>query len=776
MRFKQVTYNLTTLVDQIEIGSIGLPELQRPFVWNRTKIRDLFDSMYKGFPVGFLLLWQTGVDPGAKQIGVGNKQKVPSSLVVDGQQRLTSLYAVLKAAPVVGSDYKESKVDIAFQPSVGKFDVTSAAHRRDPEWIPNISEVWSPDTGLIHFANSYVGKLREAREVSVTDEAVITGNIQRLHAISNFQFIALELAADLDEEQVADIFVRINSEGVRLNQADFILTLMSVWDDKGRKELEEFCRRAKTPSAGSISSPFNWFIEPSPDQLLRVAIALAFRRARLSQVYSVLRGKDPDTGIVDPELRDRQFEQLRSAQDFALDLTNWHEFLKSVRASGYQSAKMLTSQTALIYTYAIFLIGRRDFGLDWDRLKTAISRWFFMVALTSRYSSSSETQMELDMSRLRKLDSAEEFLGELDRVCKSELTSDFWDIRLPNDLDRSGTRSPALFAFDASLCLLNTPALFSRQSVLSLLDPSVSAKKSGVERHHLFPRAYLDSLGFSSTQDKNQLANYALVEWHDNITIGARPPSEYMEDYGALASEGGDVQPHSWLTIDKLERMQRQHALPVDWQHLSYRDFLEQRRVLISQVIRRGWETLGLTVEVEPKPIAEQPSQVGHWETEDLIKRLESNRVEFKSSARWSYYRGEQGKECEDEVIKTVGAFMNSHGGTLVIGVEDDGNVLGIDKDLATVKGKSLDGFDLWLHKMLDDAIGIPEIANLVSVSFVDIEEKVLCRVDVKASDKPIYVVTSQHGDVFYIRSGAASKRLSTKEAHEYIAGHWGML
>jgi uncharacterized protein with ParB-like and HNH nuclease domain len=137
--FKRVDYDLSGLLHYIDIGDIGLPDIQRPFVWSNAKVRDLFDSMYRGFPVGYLLFWENGAN-GARQIGVAEKQHaVPSRLIVDGQQRLTSLYAVFRGKPVLDSDIQKREIEIAFRPRDGKFEVADAAIRRDPEWIPNVS-------------------------------------------------------------------------------------------------------------------------------------------------------------------------------------------------------------------------------------------------------------------------------------------------------------------------------------------------------------------------------------------------------------------------------------------------------------------------------------------------------------------------------------------------------------------------------------------------------------------------------------------------------------
>ena len=187
---------------------------------------------------------------------------------------------------------------------------------------------------------------------------------------------------------MADIFVRINSEGVKLNQADFILTLLSVFWDEGRHNLEQFCRSSRQPPAPDASpSPFNHFIQPDPDQLLRVAIALGFERGRLKSVYQVLRGKDVDTGTYSPERREAQFDVLKDAQMQVLNLTYWHQFLSALIGAGFRSGEMISSQNALLYAYAFYLIGRIRCQVPEHQLQKAIGRWFFFSSLKGRYTS-----------------------------------------------------------------------------------------------------------------------------------------------------------------------------------------------------------------------------------------------------------------------------------------------------------------------------------------------------------------------------------------------------
>lgn len=314
--FKRVDYDVAGLLHYLDIGDIGLPDIQRPFVWKNAKVRDLFDSMYRGFPVGDFLFWENEQPNGAKQVGVDDKQHpVCSRLIVDGQQRLTSLYAVFRGNRVLDENFNERQIEIAFRPRDGKFEVADAAVRKDSEWIASISELWTSGKSNYQIVKGFLAGLKAKLDVTDEEEEQIGHNVDRLFDLQKYSFTALEIAASVDEEQVADIFVRINSEEVKLNQADFILTLLSVFWDEGRAALEDFCYASRQPPApGGDASPFNHFIHPDPDQLLRVSVALGFGRGRLKSVYQVLRGKDLDTGVVSPELQDQQFAILQDAQ------------------------------------------------------------------------------------------------------------------------------------------------------------------------------------------------------------------------------------------------------------------------------------------------------------------------------------------------------------------------------------------------------------------------------------------------------------------------------
>jgi hypothetical protein len=462
------------------------------------------------------------------------------------------------------------------------FAVADAATDKDPEFIPDISALWVPGERK-NVLRAFLRRLEAKRELSEAETDRLDEAIDRVHDLRDYPFKAVELAAAVQEEQVAEVFVRINSEGVTLNQADFILTLMSVFWEKGRRQLEDFSRGCKVPTLSS-ASPFNWYIQPSPAQMLRVSVALAFRRAVLKHVYTLLRGKDMDTGKPDPDRRSAQFARLQQAHEKVLDLTNWHEFLQCLERAGFRGAKMISSDNALLFSYALWLFGRVDYGIPLDRLRELIARWFFMAHTTGRYTGTFETRFEQDTARFADLKpgDADGYIRVLSKIIDDTMTADYWAITLPNDLATSASKSPALLAYIAALNIFDADALLSVGKVRARLDPAVTAKK-GIERHHLFPRAYLRSqLKVTDNREINQIANMALVEWADNIAISDDAPAIYWTAQLSAKNLPGEM----------LNRQLYWHALPRGWQDMNYQAFLAERRKLMAQVTRDAYTKL----------------------------------------------------------------------------------------------------------------------------------------------------------------------------------------
>ena len=752
--YRDTGYTLMHIVEDIKNGGIALPDIQRPFVWNTTKVRDLFDSMYKGFPVGTLVFWETGAEAGTRRIHGTANDRPPKLLIVDGQQRLTSLYSVLTGRAVLTKSYKEQFIRIAFRPSDETFEVSNAAIERSPEFIHDVTELWSE--GYKARVRKFIERLRKIRGESLdaTELDHYEERIDRVRDLRDFRFQVVELNVHAEEAQVAEIFVRINSEGVQLNQDDFILTLMSVYWEKGRKELEDFCRSA-ADAAGKRPSPRNDFITPTPNQMLRVGVGFAFRRARLSLVYNILHGKDLETGIISTERRDAQFDELRRAQEEVLDLTNWHEFLKCLKHAGFRSSRMISSETALLYSYVIWLIGRRDFDLDYTKLRSVISRWFFMAHTTGRYTNSPEAQLEADLRRLLDIGTfdGEMFCQELDRGIRAVFTNDFWEISLPNMLDTAAAKSPALSSYWAALNLLDAESLFSGQAIRDLFDAQDAPRS--LERHHLFPKGYLRTKGIRTKRHVNSIANMSFIDWPENAEIGDSAPQEY---WPAMAGR---------LDSKKLKQQRYWHALPMGWEQLDYSEFLKKRRKLIAKVVEDGFKILW----------DEQGSVSSPSDVTDYLLAGESQSVEFKSTARLNLHSHRVDKEMGHAIVKTVCGFINAEGGALLIGVDDAGAVLGLEDDMQTLGSPGRDSYELFLRQVLDDNLSI-STAGIVRIRFEQLEGREICVVSAAPAPKSVFAKSlgGGQGDFsdFWVRVGNATKQLYGNEMLEYQERHWG--
>ena len=584
--FKTTDYTIGKLIEDIEIGDIALPDIQRPFVWYKkiSKVRDLFDSIYRGYPIGYLLFWENANRTDYKNIGFEEKKrKIPRFLIIDGQQRLTALFAVMKNQEVLTPDYEKRKIKIAFKPLDSTFKVGDAATDRDPEYIADLSSLWAGE-GDFAIISSFIASLKEKREISKDEEKTISANIQSLININKYPLTALEIAPNLEEEIVSDIFVRINSAGVSLTQADFILTLLSVYWEEGRKEIEQFCIDSrKVPEKETRFSSFNYLIKPDPDDMLRVLVGLAFHRAKMKAVYSIIRGRDMETGEFSEENRTRQFDKLKLNLPIILDNTNWQSFLKVLIGGGYKDEELISSKSAVLYSYILYLIGKQNFNTQNYELQRIIGRWFVMASLTGRYSSSPETAFEKDLNRIKEFN-IDGFTTGLEKIISENLTNDFWDITLVGQMETSSARSPEANAFYASLNKLGSPVLFSRKLVGDLYDPSLKIRKKRLEKHHIFPRNYLISkYGFDKNKDKakiNQIANLTFLEFEDNIEISDDKPSDY---FAMVQKRFAD---------NELSEMLNQHAIPENFYQLEYDEFLQERRKLMTGIIKKAFNKI----------------------------------------------------------------------------------------------------------------------------------------------------------------------------------------
>lgn len=585
--FSNTTLTVNQLIEKIDTGELGLPELQRPFIWKDTKVRNLFDSMMRGYPIGYLMLWECPAPEKKKTIGVEtHSYNSPKEVIIDGQQRLTSLYAVIKGKKIVNKDFDERSVEISYNPLLNVFEVGNQATKKDPEWIYNISEVFT--TSSFKFINGFIETLKNYREskfltLSDEEQETISENINTLVNLKDHTLPVFDIESNAEEEDVAEIFVRVNSDGVSLKQNDFILTLLSLYWEEGRKDIELFSKES-TYFTKNAPTSYNQITKVSAQDIVRVVMAYAFDRARLQYGYKLLRGADFDKkGAVDIELRNQRFDTLKKKLPDVINVHNWHEFLKAIMNAGYLSGDMILSGNAIYYTYAYYLIAKDRFNASYNVNMHLTSLWFYFASLVSLYTGSFESTVENHLNAIKDFKTLDAYRSFIISRVEERLTNDYFDITLlgSEGLAVSGRGNNAWNAYVASLNILNTKVLFSKSNLLvsKLFEPGTDGNRKSLEKHHLFPKVYLKKLGYNDSKI-NQMANYAFIDWKDNMEIFDEAPNVY---YPVICAGRTDEQ---------IRVMEAENALPNGWENMPYEDFLTERRKLMAAKIRAAFEIL----------------------------------------------------------------------------------------------------------------------------------------------------------------------------------------
>lgn len=589
---KELYTNIPSKVDDllkdVKNGRTGLPDLQRPFEWKDAKIRDLLDSMMKGYPIGYIMLWESPVAyDKTRQIGLDDKvYKEPDHLVIDGQQRLTALLAAIEGVTVKDKNYKERKVRISFNPQTREFAVWSKGYEKNPEWISEIVSVFRAhevEQNLPGFRRAYIKGVNESRtkkgEPILTDEEeiIIENNLSDLLNLKYYLLPTLEINETATEEDASDIFVRVNSGGQKLNEKNFIETLLAVYDKEVHDKINKFCAESRVPAKGTS---YNQIINVDPSYLIRVCVGLGFKRARLRYAYMLLRGKDLDTGVVSEQTRNENLKKFRDALDVATDINDWHAFLNLIMEAGYISGSLIASSNAVVFSYMLYLIGKHEYKVSAMELRKIMKKWIFMATVTYFYTGSTESEVEKQFADLRKINDSIGFVKYLDDVIKSRFTDDFFRLTLPDELNSSSANSPAWFAYIAALNVLNTPMLFSTALLSNYFNLGVSGDKNAIDKHHIFPKHYLEGIGYPDDRDRNQIANFTYLDYNTNIDIGEEPPKDYVDRYMKKLGDEG------------YKKACEQNALPLGFENMEYKEFLEKRRKLMAQIIKKAYEEL----------------------------------------------------------------------------------------------------------------------------------------------------------------------------------------
>lgn len=603
-KFNPNSLSIGAILGLIESGSIAIPEIQRPFVWKKKQVRDLMDSLYKGYPTGYLIIWQ---NPNVKlkdgKVSAGKK------ILIDGQQRVTALMTAIAGIPVVNSDYKKERIKIAFNPfealSEDKdaeiFAVQDQSHLKGKKWIPDIAEVFKNDFSVFSFINKYCSDNPEMEPETL--DKILTN----LRAIGNRLIGVIELSEGLDIDIVTDIFIRINSKGTSLSQGDFVMSKIAADESYGgnmlRKAIDYFAHLCVEPSfynyikendtefaESEYMQKLSWLkddketvYDPECDDILRVAFMHMYPRAKLADLVSLLSGRDFETREFRIEITEETYTKLKQGVLNVINKNNFNQFMLAIRGAGFISSKLVNSYMALDFAYALYLRLSITKEVSVSEVKRIVQKWYVLSVLTGRYSSSPETAFYRDIRRINEVG----VVKTLEDIEAALLSDNFWEVKVVQDLAYTSTINPTYLVYLAAQVANNDMSLLSNNiTVKDLIDISGDV-------HHIFPKEYLKSNGFSKNL-YNQDANYAYLDTQVNKSIGKKAPCEYFAE-AFKQCETKEITCGSITDVDILKANLSANCIPIEACNMTYADyesFLEKRRELMAKKIKDFYYSL----------------------------------------------------------------------------------------------------------------------------------------------------------------------------------------
>lgn len=594
-RYSVTPHPVETLLTWVKSGEIAIPEIQRPFVWEATKVRNLLDSLYQGYPVGYLIAWRNPsvrLKDGSTSIG--------KRILIDGQQRVTALMVSLLGVEVLTDDYETVRIRIAFNPQEERFEVANPAIRKNVAWIPDVATVFEPTTSLFQLVSDYCA----ANPASSQDQ--IFKVIEKLRGIIHNHVGIIDLAEDLDIETVTEIFIRVNSAGSPLSQADFAMSKIAVNTSYGgnmlRKAIDYFCHLAIAPEflakikkgdkafvGSEFFSKMKWIADVNDDiydptytDMLRVAFTSEFGRGKLQDLVALLSGRNFETKQYEDAIAEASFDKLKQGILAFVNKTHFDRITMILRSAGFILSNMIGSQNAINFAYILYLRGRRE-NVPAAELERMVRRWFAMSMLTGRYSGSPESTFDSD---IRQIDSRG-VIAYTDSVIPNELPDSFWTGMLPQFMDTSSISSPYFRCYQAAQIKLGDRGFLSRDiTVTDLL-------LNRADVHHIYPKQYLKN-GGKTRGAYNQIANFVIAQSEINIAIGAKAPTIYFTELAEQCN--GGAKKYGGIT-DKaaMSANLEMNCIPpamLDGAISDYAAFLEERRKLMALKIKTWFGTL----------------------------------------------------------------------------------------------------------------------------------------------------------------------------------------
>ena len=587
--YKITQYSVNNILGYVQNSQIAIPEIQRPFVWKGKEVCALIDSLYEGYPIGYLIVWQNS-QVRVRGFGKGGTKKI----LIDGQQRVTALMAALLGQEVLNDSYQSERIRIAFNPiaddSEEHFAVYDESYDEKTEWIKDISVLYKRDFSYRKFEKEY------KENNPGKDTSKLEANIDRMKGILKHQVGIIELSFTLDIDVVSEIFIRINLQGKPLNQEDFVMSKISVNEqydgDRIRNCIDYFCHLLKEPdfieilnkneadfmkseygqSLAWAGNAYDSMYVPSYADMLKVVMIACFGKSKVGDLVHLLSGKISNRGDVSKKLSKESFDKLGQGVKAFVSEENYKGFHDALKEHGYLCERLLYSQSVLNYSYAMYLKMSMA-GIGVEERNRLIARWMTMVLITGHYQSSPESTVIRDCSVIDE----EGFASYLTQIEELRLTDDFFTSILPDKYATTTLRTAPFLAYIAAQCAAGDHAMYSVDTTVA------SLYMDKAESYQILPKAYLEKCGFKTRETYGQAGNITFIPKNVKAIVRRKSPAEYVDKLKEKVSD------------EVIQNTLAANAIPsnlFDITDVDVENFLLERRRLMAAKVKEYYYSL----------------------------------------------------------------------------------------------------------------------------------------------------------------------------------------
>ncbi|WP_420723940.1 GmrSD restriction endonuclease domain-containing protein [Hwanghaeella sp. LZ110] len=702
---------ISTALDKIDEHQLFVPAFQREYVWKREDAKQLIDSLIKDYPTGTMLTWETSNPPELKGPYKYDEKQGAVRILLDGQQRLTTLYMLIKGevppyytAAEILNDTRGLHVNVETL-ELEYFSKTKMEN--DPRW-QNITDVFQRK---VRAKDIIRGLEEKGEDVNRARDDLLDDNMRAIENILAREFPEQTVPVRATVREAIDIFYKVNASGVSLTDAELALAQISGYWPEARDIFKR--KLTELQKQGFVLKL---------DFVVYVLLGCMYH---LGSDMKKLHGVENSATIRDAwKLLDD------SVLDYVVSLMKSHAYI--------DHTDEINSVYALV-PIITYCFGKKGKHLNDVEIRKAI-KWFFYSQIRTRYISQLQQKLDRDLRVVRDIENPfDELLAVIEEERRLKITPEEFVARSISHplfgLLRWYLKSKGAFCFTTGVELRQT-----------------MGKKYSLENDHIFPYSRLKAEGYGRDNRlkyslAQELTNRAIITKYANRSKGMKAAEDYLADVKQRFPNGLKLQ-----------------CIPEDpelWKIENYEQFLQERRKILAKELNAFLE--GIT---DTRP-SETPITL-----EDMIAEGEGEELEFKSSLRWDYVEGTVNKKLEDVVLKTVAAFANSQGGTLLIGVKDDGEILGLEGDYHSLGQADRDKYELHLRNLLNNSFGTSFVTSKIRVAFPEFGELEICQVDVQPASNPVIIKlkdkNGQPQERFYVRSGNSSQEISLGEMHSY--------